>query len=83
MITLTQIKNYYNSLGRKTKTVIKCALALALPLLFISIFSNYAHFTPFQYELLIVSDELSATARSILSTGLIGAFILNYLEKME
>ncbi|MEE1504781.1 MAG: hypothetical protein UGF89_11125 [Acutalibacteraceae bacterium] len=80
---MTQIKNYYNSLGRKTKTVIKCALALALPLLFISIFSNYAHFTPFQYELLIVSDELSATARSILSTGLIGAFILNYLEKME
>lgn len=83
MIKLTKIKNIYNSLGQKSRIVIKCTLALALPLLFVSIFSNYAHFTPFQYELLIVSDELSTAARSILSTGVIGAFILNHLEKKE
>ncbi len=80
---LTKIKNFYNALGRKSRIVIKCTLALALPLLFISIFSSFANFTPFHYELLIISDDLSATARAILSTGLIGAFILNYLEKTE
>mgnify|MGYP006992185827 CR=1 FL=1 len=80
---MTKIKNFYTSLGHKTRIVIKCTFALALPLLFISIFSNFAYFTPLQYELLIISDELSATARSILSTGLIGAFIFNYLEKTE
>ena len=80
---MTKIKNFYNSLGRLTQIVIKCTLALALPLLFVSIFSGYAHFTPFQYELLIISDELSATARAILSTGFIAAFIFNHLEKTE
>ena len=54
-----------------------------MSLLFISFFSHYADFTPYQYELLIISDELSATARSILSIGFIGAFIFNYLEKTE
>ena len=65
------------------RIVIKCTMALSLPLLFISIFSNYANFTPFQYEMLLISDELSATARATLSIGLIGAFIFNYLEKTE
>lgn len=83
VIILTKIKNFYNSLGRLSRLVIKCTLALALPLLFISIVSIYAHFTPFQYELLLISDELFATARSILSIGFIGAFIFNYLEKKE
>ena len=83
VMKLTKIKNYYNSLGRTSKAVAKCTLALALPLLFISLFSGYAHFTPFQYELLIISDELFLTARSILTTGVIGTFILNYLEKAE
>jgi hypothetical protein len=80
---LTKIKNFYSSLGRKTRIVIKCTLALSLPLLIVSIFSNLGYFTPYHYELLIVSDDLSATVRSILATGFIGAFILNYLEKME
>ena len=83
VIILTKIKKFYNSLGHKTRIVINCTLALSLPLLFISVFSSYAYFTPFQYELLIISDELSATARSILSTGFIGAFLFNYLEKTE
>ncbi|MBQ7114785.1 MAG: hypothetical protein IJN94_00050 [Clostridia bacterium] len=80
---MTKIKNFYNSLGQKSRLVIKCTLALSMSLLFISFFSHYADFTPYQYELLIISDELSATARSILSIGFIGAFIFNYLEKTE
>ncbi|MBE6800114.1 MAG: hypothetical protein E7529_02785 [Ruminococcaceae bacterium] len=80
---MTKIKSFYKSLGHKARIVIKCTLALALPLLFMSIFSDFAHFTPFQYELLILSEELSATARSILSTGIIGAFVFNFLEKTE
>lgn len=83
MIILTKIKNFYTSLGHKTRIVIKCTLALALPLLIISSLSSFADFTPFQYELLIISDDLSATARSVLSTGFIAAFLFNYLEKTE
>ena len=83
VIILSKIKNYYNSLGKVSRLVFKCTLALSMPLLFVSVLSYHADFLPYRYSLLIIADDLLATARSILTTGLIGAFILNYLEKKE
>jgi len=63
--------------------VIKSALTLSLTFFLLGVFANYAHFTPFHYELLLISDELLATSRAFLSIGLVGTLIFNYLEKKE
>ncbi len=83
MITLSNIINFYKTLGSNTRLVIKTTLILFTTFFFLGSFANYADFIPFHYELLLISDELLATARAFLSIGLIGAFIFNHLEKKE
>ena len=80
---MSKIKKYYNSLGKVSRTIFKCTLLLSAPLILLSLLSDYADFTPYQYRLLIISDELLSTARSVLATGLIGTIILNSIEKTE
>ncbi|MGN1317110.1 MAG: hypothetical protein ACI4VW_08650 [Acutalibacteraceae bacterium] len=78
---MSNMIDFYKTLGPNTRRIIKSALTVSFILVFLGVFSNYAYFLPCQYEFLLISDQLLITSRTFLVIGFVGALVFNYLEK--
>lgn len=78
---IKNIKNFYRTLGGKTRFVIRSSLTAVVTLILTAIYAYTAVDNPFHYELLLICDDLLELAKSITAVGFLSALLFGYLEK--
>ncbi len=75
--TILSIKNIYLELNKTTRHLLKISVIIYLCLVSAAIFSHFQS----SFELLILQDDFLQTAKSVISTGIFGAVLIEYIHK--